>query len=324
MSELPATQLANTNQSSNSSVYTQAAWPAKRNLLSRSLQSVVTDNEKQNITTSVIAYDRTDNKTIYSHNVDFQHFAASTQKVPIAWLVIQDINEGKISLDTQLTWTASDQRAGAGVYDQPGAATTGTVRDVLYDMLNKSSNTAVRVMVNNVLGGAEQTNTRLASYPDLKVTRLQPLGDGRFYVGYTTARESFFIFSQFFNKADPATTFAKQALATNIFDDYGPRSQILDRNKMTVYDKQGMLNDPEGNNRHDIGVIKNNQTGHEVQYSLFTTSPGETEDLIAPAETSLQKMGREMLSYDGDTATQPKQNAKKASPKPADSKRIVY
>ncbi len=169
----------------------------------------------------------------------------------------------------------------------------------------------MRVLVNKALGGASEVNNRLAAYPQLKVTRLQPLDGDKFYVGYTTARESAYIFGEFYRHSDPASTYAKNALATNIFNDYGPRSQIQDPNKVTVIDKQGMLNDPEGNNRHDIGVIRNKQNGHLLQYNLFTTSPGTSEALIPSAETSLKTFGRAMLTYQGDTTAQP--NAQRKS-----------
>lgn len=281
-----------------------APWSIKRLLLAGALHKTVKSNEAQAITTSVTAYDLTDRKLIYAKQVDTEHYAASTQKIPIVTLVLQDLRAGKITMDTPLSWSAADQRAGAGIYDAPGAPTTGTVRDVIFDMLNKSGNTAIRILVNKTLGGAAATNERLATYPELKVTRLQPVDPDRFLVGYTTARESSHIFKEFYKHTDPDTEFAKNALATNIFDTYGPRSQIQDPNKMMVIDKQGMLNDPEGNNRHDIGVIRNKQTNHEVLYTLFTTSPGATEDLIPPAEESLKTMGRSILRYDGDTKAQ--------------------
>lgn len=316
-----------TDSNKDSAYYVSAPWAKKRALLANSLKKTVKSNEKQTITTSVTTYDLTDKKLIYAHDVDTEHYAASTQKIPVVELVIQDLRAGKITLDTQLTWNETDRRAGAGIYDAVGAPTAGTVRDVIFDMLNKSGNTAVRVLVNNVLGGANATNDRLAAYPQLKVTRLQPLDGNRFFVGYTTAREASYIFYEFYRHSDQFAVFAKTALATNIFNDYGPRSQIQDPDKMTVIDKQGMLNDPEGNNRHDIGVIKNKKTGHQVLYTLYTTSPGESgETLITPAEDSLKAMGRAMLQYDGDTSAQPqdshddKRSLKKAAPE----NRILY
>lgn len=296
-----------TNATGQSSYSTNVSWSVKRALLSNELKKTVKANEKQGITTSVTAYDLTDKKLVYTNDIDFQHYAASTQKIPVVELVLQDLRAGNITFDTPLAWTADDRRDGAGVYDQVGAATTGTVRDVIYDMLNKSSNTAVRVLVNKVLGGAAATNNRLATYPQLKVTRLQPVDESRFLVGYTTARESSFIFNEFYAHTDTYAHFAKDALATNIFSDYGPRSQVFDATKMTVTDKQGQLNDPEGNNRHDIGVIKNKQNGHQILYTLYTTSAGGSETLIVPAEQSLKTMGRSILQYDGDTTAQPNQ-----------------
>lgn len=287
------------------SQHASAPWSVKRLLLAKALNKDATKNEKQTITTSITTYDLTDKKPIYAKNIDTPHYAASTQKIPIVELVLQDLRASKISMDTQLSWSETDRRDGAGNYDVVGAPTTGTVRDVIFDMLNRSSNTAIRVLVNKVLGGANATNQRLAAYPELKVTRLQPVDDTRFLVGYTTAKESAAIFKRFYKQTDAHTEFAKQALATNIFDTYGPRSQVRDKDNMVVIDKQGQLNDPEGNNRHDIGVIRNKQTGHEILYTLFTTSPGDSEALIPPAESSLQTMGRSMLVYNGDIKSTP-------------------
>lgn len=303
-----------------------APWAVKRLLLANAVKKTVKANEKQTITTGAVVYDLTDKKLVYTHGVDTEHYAASTQKIPVVELVLQDLRAGKVTMNTPLSWTSDDRRDGAGIYDAVGAPTTATVGDVIYDMLNKSSNTAVRVLVNKVLGGAVATNTRLAAYPQLKVTRLQPVDDSRFLVGYTTARESAYIFREFYKHTDTHTEFAKNALATNIFNDYGPRSQVQDHNKITVIDKQGQLNDPEGNNRHDIGVIKNTQNGHLLQYNLFTTSPGESgETLIAPAEDSLKVMGRSMLTYEGDTSAQPTPHMRQTPPASAvENGRILY
>lgn len=316
-------------QDNPSAHHASAPWPIKRLLLAGALHKTVRANEAQNITTSVTAYDLTDNKFIYAKNVDTEHYAASTQKIPIVTLVLQDLRAGKISMDTQLNWAATDQRAGAGVYDTPGAPTTATVRDIIFDMLNRSGNTAIRVLVNKTLGGAAATNERLAKYSQLTVTRLQPVDADRFLVGYTTARESAFVFKEFYKHNDIYTKFAKEALATNIFNDYGPRSQVQNPDKITVIDKQGMLNDPEGNNRHDIGVIKNKKTGHEIAYTLFTTSPGDSEVLIPPAEESLQTMGRAMLVYNGDKAGQknkqtPDQQQRVMNAAPVEQGRTIY
>lgn len=319
------------SQPKDSSAYhASAPWPIKRLLLASALHKTVKSNEDQTISTSVTAYDLTDNRLIYAKNVSEEHYAASTQKIPIVTLVLQDLRAGKITMDTQLSWATTDQRAGAGVYDAPGAPTSATVRDVIFDMLNRSGNTAIRVLVNKTLGGAAATNERLATYPQLKVTRLLPVDADRFLVGYTTARESAIIFNEFYKHKDQYTKFAKNALATNIFNDYGPRSQVQNPDIMTVIDKQGMLNDPEGNNRHDIGVIKNTKTGHEIIYTLFTTSPGDSEVLIPPAETSLKTMGRAMLVYNGDKQekkdTQDKQapEQRKMNTAPVEQGRTLY
>lgn len=77
--------------------------------------------------------------------------------------------------------------------------------------------------------------------------------------------------------------------------------------------------------RHDIGVILNKQTGHKLLYTMFTTSPGATEDLIPPAEDSLKTMGRALLNYEGDSAKQPAAQPRRAiNPNHIDHGRMRY
>lgn len=309
--------------------YQDASWYAKRLVLKLQLAKQIYENEKSNIDTSVIAYDITDNKPILSHNVNYEHYAASISKLFVTSILLQDLASGKTTLDTVVNWDATDRRAGAGVYDADGSPLTGTVRDVLFDMLNHSGNTAVRIIVNKVLGGAATVNERYASsYPNLKVTKLQPLDESRFLLGYTTASETNFIVDHLYKQNDTYGAFVKNALATNIFDDYGPRSQVKDKENITVIDKQGQLNDPEGNNRHDVGVIENKRNGHKIRYVLMTTNyeqPAGT--LTNQATASLQEFGRDMLRFEGDRAVRPQEDAApqlKAAPQEVQNGRLVY
>lgn len=304
-----------------------ASWYAKRLILRLQLAGQVQRNEKSKIDTSVIAYDVTDNKPVYSHNVNYEHYAASVSKLFVTSLLLEDLKAGKTTLSKVVTWDASDRRDGAGVYDAVGAPTTGTVGDVLFDMLNRSSNTSVRVIVNKVLGGANAVNQRYASeYPNLKVTKLIPVSETGFLLGYTTASETDFILNRLYKQTNQYWAFAKNALATNIFDDYGPRSQVKDSANITVIDKQGQLNDPEGNNRHDVGVIENAKNGHKLRYVLMTTNYEQPAGVLTDqATTSLQSFGADMLRFEGDKTPRTQNNSlKMQAPAALENKRLVY
>lgn len=308
-----------------------ASWYAKQLILKLQLAQQVQRNEKDGIDTSAIVYDITDNKPIYSHNVNYKHYAASVSKLFVTSLLLEDLRQGKTTFDTRLTWNTSDKREGEGKYDAKGAPLTGTVRDVLFDMLNQSGNTAVRAIVNQVLGGAAAVNQRYKTeYPQLSVTKLQPVAGtpSGFLLGYTTPAETDFILDRLYNQTDSYGVFVKHALATNIFNDYGPRSQVKDTTNITVIDKQGMLDDPEGNNRHDVGVIENAQNGHKLRYVLMTTNYEQPAGpLTEKASTSLQAFGRDMLRFEGDSTRQTqKQQTFKAegSARIQINQRIVY
>lgn len=154
---------------------------------------IITTNQQQNITTGVlINKEHWFTKKLVESDVTTEHFAASVNKVPVSVLLLEKLRTKQITLDTQLTWVASDVRGGAGDFDQPGAPLNGTVREILKDLLNKSGNTAVRIIVNKVLGGADAVNTAWKQRYNLQHTYLQPLeGDpSKFYLGYTNSTES--------------------------------------------------------------------------------------------------------------------------------------
>lgn len=286
--------------------YREAPWDAKRLVLKLLITKQVYENKKRGIDSSVIVYDETDKKHIYSYNTDYVHWAASLSKLFVTSLLLEDAKAGKVNLDTVVSWDASDRRAGAGIYDADGSPTSAPLRDVLFDMLNKSGNTAVRITVNKALGGAAAVNARYESMPELKVTRLQPVDANRFLLGYTTPGEVDFILKRLFKQADTNVAFVKNALATNIFNDYGPRSQVKDPSIISVIDKQGQLNDPEGNNRHDVGYIENSKNGHKLRYVLMTTNYEQPAGEVTNyATSSLQQFGKDMLRYEGDKTPKP-------------------
>jgi len=281
-------------------------------VLQHYIDQVIAKNEHDQVLTDVSITDLQSGKMLVSHNLDSEQFAASVNKLPVAALVLSDLRAGKISMDTQLTWQESDVRAGAGVYDQPGAPTTGTVQDVMFDMLNPSGNTAVRILVNYVLGGAAQVNTRIVNELGLQHTYLQPVDSNRFYLGNTTARDASTMIQKVLATQDTYGKFVKNALVTNIYTDYGVRSQLVTNNYITLANKIGLLDDPSGNNRHDVGVIYNSRTHKSYAYAFLNTAPGENyETPTAQAGASLADMGAALLRYAGDkpahnaTALQP-------------------
>ncbi len=138
--------------------FREAPWLAKRMILGAQLAKQAHQNQQAGIGTSVIAYDITDSKSVYRHGTDDVHWAASLSKLFVTSVLLDDLRAGTTTLDTVITWTPADQRAGAGIYDAPGAPTSATVGEVLFDMLNHSGNTAVRAIVNKVLGGAPAVN----------------------------------------------------------------------------------------------------------------------------------------------------------------------
>ena len=177
-----AVQFAENNNDSSVFDRTGVGEAVKDIMLRYFITKSIQKNDAENIVTDVTIVDLSEhNETVVGHNEETPHFAASINKLPVTMLALEELRAGHITLDTQLSWAVSDQRAGNGIYDLPGAPLTGTVRDVLHDMLNRSGNTAVRIMVNKTLGGATAVNNRLALVPQIPNTRLIPLDADRFY-----------------------------------------------------------------------------------------------------------------------------------------------
>ena len=245
-----------------------------------------------------------------AHNLDTEQFAASVNKLPIAQLALNDLRAGKLTLGQQLSWPASDVRAGAGVYDQADAPTQASVQDLLYDMLNRSGNTAVRVFVNQAMGGAVAVNERFKAELGLQHTYLQPLDGNRFYVGNTTAREAMKNMQSLLGGDDQYQQLVRNALATNIYGDYGVRSQLAGNDYIVLANKVGILDDPEGNNRHDVGLIYNTKTHKSYGYAFMNTAQGEAYNAAtSQAGVSLADMGKGALRYAGDKAPKPQDQA---------------
>ena len=294
----------------------------KRLILKHLVTQSIAQNESEQIVTGVEIIDMKAHTSMVSHNSDTEHFAASINKLPVTLLILQDLRAEKIDLNQTVSWASTDVRAGVGVYDQPGAPLQATVKDVIYDLLNRSGNTAVRILVNNLLGGAAVVNQRFAAIPQLAHTRLQPLDANRFYVGNTTPRDAMWTMEQLLTKQDKYGTFINGALQTNIYTDVSVRSQLAGNDFIVLVNKVGLLDDVEGNNRHDVGVIYNTKTRQSYGYSLFTTAPYESEMATIRAEESLKEMGRYTLRYSGDRK---KQSAElRTSSKVQAEKRTLY
>lgn len=292
---------------------------------------IITTNQQQNITTGVlINKEHWFTKKLVESDVTTEHFAASVNKVPVSVLLLEKLRTKQITLDTQLTWVASDVRGGAGDFDQPGAPLNGTVREVLKDLLNKSGNTAVRIIVNKVLGGADAVNTAWKQRYNLQHTYLQPLeGDpSKFYLGYTNSTESLKMLKKIVESHDYYGRVMQDYMATNIWDAMGVRSVLGDQKDIKLINKIGFLNDPEGNNRHDIGFIINTKTGKTLSYAFLETSP----DAVTPqADQSLKDLGAALIRRVGGTpqttATQPNMRTFDSSARQqqaVDNGRILY
>ena len=264
------------------------------------LKKAINQNEAESVITGVTVRDLNADRTVFSHNQNTEHFAASVNKIPIALLALEDLRAGALDLDQIVTWQESDRRGGFGLYDQPGAPLQAPLRDVLYDMLNRSGNTVVRATVNHLLGGAATVNARWAAKPQLSHTYLIILDESRFYLGNSTPHDSMWAMEQLLATQDSYALFMKDALTTNIFTDFGVRSQLQGNDFIVLVNKIGLLDDVEGNNRHDVGIIYNQRTNKSYGYSFFTTSPFDSPTATPRADQSLKDMGLYALRYAGD------------------------
>ena len=266
------------------------------------MDQIIKQNEAQFIITSAKFTDLQTGATLYSSSPDTTQYAASLNKIPVALLLLQDLRASKTHLSDTLSWSSSDVRGGYGIYDQPGAPTSATVEQLIQDMLNRSGNTAVRILVNKTsLGGAAAVNARLAQYPELVQTRLQLVSSTGFYLGNTTATENLWLMQQLQQKKDSYEQVMQTAMATNIFTTYGVRSQLAGNDYIQLANKVGILDDTDaGSNRHDEGIIYNYRTHRSYSYSFMTTNFSPDLSANLPAEQSLQEMGLLVLRFAGD------------------------
>jgi beta-lactamase class A len=280
---------------------------AKEIFLRHLVGGAIRTNERQGVQTSVSIVDLRSHHTIVGHNQDAEHFAASINKLPVALVVLEDLRSGALDLEQTMTWTEADRRAGLGEFDQADSPLQAPLKDVVHDLLNRSGNTAVRILVNGALGGAAAVNDRWAAEPNLEHTRLQPLDAARFFLGNSTAHDSLWAMEQLMSDRDEYSRFMKHSLAANIFTDYGVRSQLGESEWTVLVNKVGILEDTEGNNRHDVGIVYNKRTHQSYGYSFMTTAPYSETDPAATqrAEQSLKDMGRHLLRYAGARVVRP-------------------
>jgi beta-lactamase class A len=317
-------QVVNASPSQDLSQLTNGAStnPIQAIVLKHYVQQILNKNEQDKIVSDATIIDLQNNHTIVDHNGDTEQFAASLNKVPIADLLLTDLRANKITLNTMVHWQPSDVRAGEGAYDQPGAPTDATVHDLMFDMLNRSGNTAFRVLTLYGLGGPVTANSRIVSELNLHHTYLQPLPDDptRFYLGNTTSHDSLAAIRILLSGNDSYQAFVKDALVTNIYTNYGVKSQLAGNDYIVLANKIGILDDPDGNNRHDTGIVYNTRTHQMVGYSLLNTAPGENyETPTAQAGASLADIGKGVLRYAGDKPVKtnaPQAMANQATPTP--------
>jgi len=289
-------QVQKTEQTQNS----QTQEIIKEIQLRHLLKAAIDKNQAETILTGVTVRDLKSDRTIFGHEQNTKHFAASVNKIPVALLVLEDLRAGKLDLDQTVTWQTTDVRGGFGLYDQPGAPLQAPLRDVLYDMLNRSGNTVVRATVNYLLDGPAAVNSRFATKPGLSNTSLTVLTPTTFYLGDSTTHDSIWAMEKLMKKQDRYARFMKNAMVTNIFTDFGVRSQLPDSDYVVLVNKIGLLDDPEGNNRHDVGIIYNKKTKRSYSYSFFTTSPFASPTATIRADQSLKDMGSPLLRFAGN------------------------
>lgn len=245
-------------------------------------------------------------RNVINYNAHEEHFAASINKVPVSVLLLDKLRSGEITLETELSWTDDDVRAGAGDLDQPDSPREGTVQDVIEDLLHKSGNTAVRVAVNGILGGPDAVNDTWQNEYNLQHTYLVPLEEDRslFYFGYANTNEALKMLRELTEGNDEYAELVQDYMATNTWDNMGVRSVLGDSKKIKLINKIGYLDDPAGNNRHDIGLIINTKTGKSYSYAFLETAP-TSEEATVQADRALQDLGAATLKQAGGNPIKP-------------------
>lgn len=250
-------------------------------------------NEQRDITTSVYFVDNTHNQVLYRYQIDKEYYAASVNKLPITLLLLEDLRSGKLSLSDKIK-LPSKRLEGGGRYDEGNRTREITIGQALEDMLKRSGNTVVRVLVAE-LGGAKKVNERLTQDKNLRKTRLLERGNDEFWLGNTTARESLYLMNRIVEKQDIYGKLVQKALTENIFDDYGVQAQHKDKH-VVLTNKMGQLSDEDGDVRHDVGIIYNTRTGERYSFAILNAAEFETL-MGAKSIDPIQAIGRQLLRY---------------------------
>lgn len=258
------------------------------------LDEVIAKNEQKDITTSVYFVDNTHNQVLYRYQIDKEYYAASVNKLPITLLLLEDLRSGKISLNDKVK-LPKERLEGGGRYDGDNRTREITVGQALEDLLKRSGNTVVRVIVAE-LGGARKVNERLSQDKNLRKTHLIERDNNEFWLGNTTARESLYIMNQVVAKQDTYGKLVQKALTDNIFDDYGVKAQHKSGH-VVLSNKIGQLSDPEdGDVRHDVGVIYNTQTGERYSFAILNHAGTEMLMGVKPVDP-IQAIGKRLLDH---------------------------
>jgi beta-lactamase class A len=109
----------------------------------------------------------------YKLNADIELPPASISKVPIAVLILRDVDKGKIQLKDYYPIKSSNKAYNTDpLFDEPNG-TKLTVYEYLYQMLSNSDNTAM-LTLEGVLGGAEVINKRTEQELEIPKLKREP------------------------------------------------------------------------------------------------------------------------------------------------------
>ena len=120
---------------------------------------------------------RLDNGQTVGHNADQLFYLSSSVKVPIALAVLQQVDAGKLALESKVVLQETDKIDGSGdvVWDKPGSSYT--IDSLLTRMLGVSDNTAANMLIRTI--GEETLNKSAASVLGKGFVRLTTLTDVR-------------------------------------------------------------------------------------------------------------------------------------------------
>lgn len=87
---------------------------------------------------------------IWSKNADTKFRSASLIKVPIAAAIMEQLEEGNISLDSLLKVSRKNRVSGSGTLKWASNGTSLTLDEVIFKMITESDNTATKMIVDEV------------------------------------------------------------------------------------------------------------------------------------------------------------------------------